>query len=1271
MISDEISTAGAVDLNSLSWLTDETPYGTVQFQTRTGASTNSLDGTWESWKPVTAGTNTLSLETADTHTSWIPTETSRTDYAADSLGDGADGAITISADTDINANNSIGGRSCVDGGDAVGYNATALTADTATLSSAPSAGCLAAGDEVLLINVQGTNSAYGNTGNYETLEVQSVVSSTVTFTTSKTNYYGDGGSDDTNLGTAQGTQRVIVQRVPNYTTVTVDSGYNFYPAVWDGSKGGVMFFRATGAVAINGTIHANSKGYRSSGTVADQGGHYAGDGGEAFCGIGGLGGVNVMGTDGAAGGGGSYSTAYEGGDGYCGGGGGAAAAVGANNHDGSDSAGGAGGGGAGYGAGGGGAGYGTAGLGGGAGGGASYGGYDGGTNSSGDGGSYHTGYAGGGGGGTYGDANLDDLFFGSSGGEGGEHTSGTSGNGGAGGGIIYIAADSVTVSGALENTGATGANGGTYSGDGGAGAGGSIKILGNDVNLGTSKTTASGGDANVGYYVPYSQGGAGGVGRISVYYKDSIAGSSTPSYATDSTSDNYNSYKVLTSKELATTGAVSFSTIAWTQDLDTNGMIELQTRSGGTSDSTDDSWESWKPFTVSTHYVSINSMDTHTDWGSGSNVTPAETITGDNATRDINYFEDDDESTPANITKFTATAASGYTEDSITNTDLSDYDYITFWIRSSVGGSSVKVGMGEGGVGTQHEEEFKINNVNAWQKVYWDITDIASGDKDAINIFRFTIEPNGATVFVDSLLAERNLLETASGSTITSTANDYLQYRAILSTTSDLNTPTLGEVRVSYNDGAAQTIDDLLSNQNDADSYNPDLRLNITTKELDDDKSFRIKKQATSITSLAGIETGSGADGAITVSSDTDINANNSIGGRSCIDGGDAVGYNATALTSTTASLASAPSAGCLAAGDEVLLINVQGTTSAYGNTGNYETLHIEKIVDDVATFTTSKTNYYGDGGSDDTNLGTAQGTQRVIVQRVPNYTTVTVDSGYNFYPAEWDGSKGGVMFFRATGAVAINGTIHADAKGYRDAGIDDSGTWGGNGGEAFCGIGGTPATSGTEATDGAGGGGGGYLGGEGGDGYCGGGGGAADTSGSNTHLGSATAGGAGGGGGGYYAGGGGAGYGTPGTGGGNGAGYHGADGGTNSSGDGYAYQTAYAAGGGGGTYGDADLDDLFMGSAGGEGSEYTGAYSSGYGGEGGGIIYIAADSVTVSGALHSTGGDGTASGSVSAGGGGGAAGGSIKILGNDVNLGTSKTTAAGGAYGSSSSGYG
>ncbi len=497
------------------------------------------------------------------------------------IGTGNDGSITVSSSTSINTTNIIAGRSCVDGGDAVNYSVTALTATTATLESSPSVGCLNVGDEVLIINLRGTNTAVGNVGNYETLRIQSVASSTVTFTTSKIKFYGDNVGGDTNIGLGTGNQTVMLQRVPNYLNVTVNAAVNFLPDTWlsptgavnnGAGEGGVMFFRASGAVAVSGSITATGRGY--IGGVTTPTGDRGGAGGEAFCGPGGAGG-STSGSAGSSGAAGGAAGRYTGGggNGYCGGGGGA----GGLGSDGTPepSSGGSGGGGQGYFGSGGGGGYGTAGT---RGGGGSLG-TDGGTNISGDGGGGGSGSnAGGGGGGSYGDSTLTKLLFGSSGGAGGSEGNSTGGQGGNGGGIIFISSNSLTVSGSVANSGNVGGNrSGTYGGGGGGGAGGSIRIDGNAITLGSSLVTATGGAGGTAH--SGGPGGVGGAGRIAVYYSTSVSGASTP--ASSNAVLPYYPYGVYTSDAIPTPNSVDYGDIKWSNSKNTFGNVSVQTRTSG------------------------------------------------------------------------------------------------------------------------------------------------------------------------------------------------------------------------------------------------------------------------------------------------------------------------------------------------------------------------------------------------------------------------------------------------------------------------------------------------------------------------------------------------------------------------------------------------------------------------------------------------------------------------------------------------------------------
>ncbi|MBI2356687.1 hypothetical protein HYV12_01360 [Candidatus Dojkabacteria bacterium] len=758
------------------------------------------------------------------------------------LGNGSDGARTISTNVNINVSNTPG-RSCADGGDAVNYSVTSFPDNTsAVLESASSTGCLSVNDEVLLINLRGTGTQYANVGNYETLRISSISGTTVNFATSKTKYYGNGTSDDTNIGLGVGNQTVMLQRVPNYTDVTVEVGTIFSPDEWvqptgavnnGAGEGGVIFFRATGTVSVAGIVSAWARGYAAS-TTATGYATYA-YGGEAFC----AGNVAPPGDSGG-GAGGNNGTQYAGyTNNKCGGGGGAGyinstggagiAVGGAGGAGGASSS-------SNYGIGGGGGGGGYGGGGSGGVGALNNGGWNGSTNQSGAGGNSIAstyGYAGGGGGGgTYGDSDLTKLFFGASGGNGGGGMSNTTsyngGIGGDGGGIVFIAGSTVSVSGYLTSAGSAGTtaagSGGWGGGGGGGGAGGSIKVVGNSVSLGTASTTSggSGGAGNMGGGSYAANGGAGGVGRIAVYSATNPTGTTTPTF-TSTTIPGYN-YGVFVSEEIPTYQATDYGNLAWNFNDNGYGDIQFQTRSGASNNSTDGTWEAWKPVTQGTNYIDLNNMNTVGDW----TVTNQSVVADGDATRNIDYSEDEDEGTVGNISKFVSTSANGYAEDTITSTDLSNYDYISAWVYSGTTGNILKLGFGESSA-TENEETINIDRANTWQKVYWDIRDVDKSLRNAVTKIRMTIIPTSTTIQLDNMKGER-LLRNSSGSTITSTVNNYIQYRAVFTTTNESYKPTLYNVQLTWKTGYKLVNTDA----NTTRLYNysgqtQDLRINVTT----------------------------------------------------------------------------------------------------------------------------------------------------------------------------------------------------------------------------------------------------------------------------------------------------------------------------------------------------------------------------------------------------------------------------------------------------------
>ena len=467
------------------------------------------------------------------------THTTTTGYTTDSttgtigaslleVGTGADGACTVSSNRSINSTTCVGRANP----DAVNFTVTSNVsagATSVTLSSTPTG--LAIGDEILIINLQGTVADSTNLGKHETAYITNIATNTLTLDRALVNGYN---------GT---TQKIMVQRIPQYTDVTVNASVDWYPSNWNGTKGGVFSLRASGTVTVNGKIHADGMGYRGGAGDTNGSGGKSGEGGATNTGTSGDGGfsrptstVGVAGLWSGGGGGGKLTTGLSraGGAGTTntassgGGGGGASTRYNTVYH--------------GYAGDGGGGGHATPGQGG-NGGAVDWKGYDGTTSASGAGHSSgrtangnNRGGGGGGGSARYGDSTLSILTMGGGGGGGGEGQNRSSGyragaNGGSGGGIVFISANSISINGFIRSNGSAGING-DMGGSGGGGAGGSIKLLANTLVLGTTRVTATGGAGDV-----YGQGGSG---RVAAYYTGSMSGTSSPTlYSSQYTSSTY------------------------------------------------------------------------------------------------------------------------------------------------------------------------------------------------------------------------------------------------------------------------------------------------------------------------------------------------------------------------------------------------------------------------------------------------------------------------------------------------------------------------------------------------------------------------------------------------------------------------------------------------------------------------------------------------------------------------------------------------------------
>ena len=163
---------------------------------------------------------------------------------------------------------------------------------------------------------------------------------------------------------------------------------------------------------------------------------------------------------------------------------------------------------------------------------------------------------------------------------------------------------------------------------------------------------------------------------------------------------------------------------------------------------------------------------------------------------------------------------------------------------------------------------------------------------------------------------------------------------------------------------------------------------------------------------------GTGNDGVMTVtSSDTVLNR------YTAMSGSHSAGSSTVSIAAT----------GEFSAGDEILLIQIQGS-----NAGTYEFAYVSSVDSSTSlTLTTALANSYDTSGA----------AQAV---RVPNYTDLTVSSGASVSAADWDGGYGGIVAIRVSGTATIDGTINVDEKGYRGGNqVNNTSHWNGFTGES------------------------------------------------------------------------------------------------------------------------------------------------------------------------------------------------------------------------------
>ena len=324
------------------------------------------------------------------------------------------------------------------------------------------------------------------------------------------------------------------------------------------------------------------------------------------------------------------------------------------------------------------------------------------------------------------------------------------------------------------------------------------------------------------------------------------------------------------------------------------------------------------------------------------------------------------------------------------------------------------------------------------------------------------------------------------------------------------------------------------------------------------------------------------------------------------------------AISGTKITVESATAAAKFAAGLEVLLINMQGTSTDAASVGNYELLQVASVATADVVLNAAPARVYGDNKSN-----TSFTKQKVFLVQVLRYSTLTIDGA--LAAKAWTGtSKGlGLVVVRATVKleVASVGAVTTSSTGYRSASYSCNGV-SGLPGESMAPM---PANVKGQC----------YHNNPTGKPNFGGGGGGLSNC--NTYSCATQSIGAGGGGGSYGA-----------------MGVAGLNNGSKQKG-----------GLAGLLYGKADLSQIFLGSGGGTGAGgYSGPGSGTYGGQGGGLIFLLAPTLVIKGSVTANGKQGGINGSCGithgSGSGGGGAGGSVYLSGQTVTLTAGKVTALG-----------
>lgn len=164
----------------------------------------------------------------------------------------------------------------------------------------------------------------------------------------------------------------------------------------------------------------------------------------------------------------------------------------------------------------------------------------------------------------------------------------------------------------------------------------------------------------------------------------------------------------------------------------------------------------------------------------------------------------------------------------------------------------------------------------------------------------------------------------------------------------------------------------------------------------------------------------------LSVEGELDLSVRNT-GTRSCDDGGDAVFYEVTGASGDSLNVEDAPSPGCLEPGDEVLLMRLQGNATRIDDVGKHELLRVRSIEDTRVSLVAMPLEVYGPPTED--GWQSEEGT--VLLQRVPIYSRLLVPEGARLTGGSWEQGGSGVLALRVNGDAIVDGTVSMTGRGF------------------------------------------------------------------------------------------------------------------------------------------------------------------------------------------------------------------------------------------------